>query len=284
MSGRRFASRTLRIATAAALLLAVSPLVSGAVLVAPHAVFISHQQRTGQLTLANPGDQAEEVEIDLVFGYPATDSAGNPYVELMEQPGPEHPSAAGWIRAFPRRMRLEPGQRQVVRLLANPPADLADGEHWSRLIVTSRRAVPIAVAADSALRAGITLELRTIISVTYRKGQPETGVALRDLRGAVSGDSLIAWVSLAREGNAAYLGSVAFEVYDEVEDVVREWNIPVAVYYELNRRFALSLEDLPPGAYRVRFELSTAREDIPQGNILPAPPIIRSFGIEVGVR
>jgi len=284
MPGLSLVSRMLKVAVASCVMLAVSPLVSGAVLVAPHAVFISHQQRTGQLTLANPGEQAEEIEIDLVFGYPATDSAGNPYVELIDEPGPEHPSAAGWIRAFPRRMRLEPGQRQVVRLLASPPAGLPDGEHWSRLVVTSRRAAPIAAGPDTTVRAGITLELRTIISVTYRKGQPETGVALRDLRGSISGDSLIAWVSLAREGNAAYLGTVAFQVYDEAENVVREWDIPIAVYYEMNRRFALPLESLPPGAYRVRFEISTDREDIPQGSVLPAPPIIRSFGIEVGER
>jgi P pilus assembly chaperone PapD len=271
----------LRSVLLAGIALACLPIITGAVLVTPHAVFIDHRQRTGQLTLANPGEEPEEIEIDFVFGYPATDSLGNPYVELIDEPRPDQPSAAEWMRAFPRRLRLEPGQRQVVRLLASPPSDLPDGEHWSRLIVTSRRAAPVA-AADSGLRAGITLELRTIISLTYRKGTPETGVTLSDLSTQVEGDSLVTWLGLERDGNAAYLGSVKIVVLDNDESVVREWSIPVAVYYEMHRRLALPLDGIPSGAYRVRFDLSTAREDIPQTNILPATPITRAFRIEVG--
>lgn len=269
-----------RVSLLAGAALAGSPIVTQAVLVAPHAVFIDHQQRTGQITVANPGDRPEEIEIDFVFGYPATDSVGNPYVELVEQPRPDQPSAAGWMRAFPRRMRLEPGQRQVVRLLASPPEDLPDGEHWSRLIVTSRRETPFAVA-DSGVKAGITLQLRTVMSLTYRKGSPQTGVSLTDLRGTVEGDSLVTWIGLEREGNAAYLGCVRFELLDDAESVVREWSLPVAVYYELHRRLALPLVGISPGSYQVRFELSTARDDIPQVNVLPAPVITRSFGIHV---
>jgi len=260
--------------------LSAAPLFTSAVLVAPHAVFIDHQQRHGRITLANAGDRPEEIEIDFMFGYPSTDSVGDPYVKLIETPDPEQPSAAGWLRAFPRRLRLEPGQRQVVRIQATPPADLEDGEHWSRLIVTSRRAAPVTVA-DSGLQAGITFELRTIMSVTYRKGSPETGVSLTDLRGVVEGDSLVSWVGLEREGNAAYLGSLGFQIYDEGEIAVREWSIPVAVYYEMRRRLALPLAGLPSGVYRVLFTLSTDRGDIPKANVLPAHTITRSFSIEV---
>ncbi len=277
----KHAPRLIRVVLLAGIALAGSPIVTRAVLVAPHAVFIDHRQRTGQITVANPGDRSEEIEIDFVFGYPTTDSAGNPYVALIEQPGPDQPSAAGWMRAFPRRMRLEPGQRQVVRLLASPPEDLPDGEHWSRLIVTSRRDARLAVA-DSGVKAGLTLELRTVMSLIYRKGSPETGVTLTDLRGTVEGDSLVTWIGLEREGNAAYLGCVRFELLDGAENVVREWSLPVAVYYELHRRLALPIEGISPGTYQVRFELSTARDDIPQGSVLPAPAITRSFGIEVG--
>jgi hypothetical protein len=257
------------------------PLISGAVLVAPHAVFIDHRTRTGQITLANPGTEPEEVDIELKFGYPTTDSLGNPYVVLIDDPGPDERSAAEWIRAFPKRVRLEPGQRQVVRLLATPPADLPDGEHWSRIIVTAQR-VREAIPGDTGLRAGITFRQRTIISAAYRKGDVQTGVELTALRGTVEGDSLVAWIALQRNGNAAYLGSFHFTIVDENDDVVGEWRTPVAVYHNVNRRMAFPLTELVPGQYRVRFEVSTMREDIPQANVLPAPPIVRSFGIQIG--
>lgn len=78
--------------------------------------------------------------------------------------------------AFPRRVRIEPGDRQVVRLLATPPADLPDGEYWTRLIVSSHgAAIPLATG-DTAVRAGVTLEIRIVTSVIYRKGELGTEI------------------------------------------------------------------------------------------------------------
>jgi len=277
----RFLSKDLfRVVVFVVLLLFVAPTLE-AVLVAPHAIFIDHRTRTAQLTLANPGDEPEEIQIDLVYGYPVADSAGRPYVRLIENPDASAPSAAGWIRAFPRRLRLEPGQRQVIRLLASPPADLPDGEAWTRLIVTSRRAQELPLGADTALRAGLTLEMRTIISVTYRKGETRTGVRLEDVHGSVEGDSLVSWVGLQRTGNAAFLGTARFTMYDSGDEVVGEWSVPIAVYYDLTRRFSFALDSLPAGEYRVRFDLTTERSDLPQSSILPAEPVSGSFGVVV---
>ena len=52
-----------------AALMTVTPVIVHAVLVAPHAVFMDHQHRTAQITLANPGNEPEEVQVDLQFGY-----------------------------------------------------------------------------------------------------------------------------------------------------------------------------------------------------------------------
>jgi hypothetical protein len=258
------------------------PAVVRAVLVAPHAVFIDHRNRGGQIVLVNNGTDPEEVSIELVFGYPATDSLGNIGIRFIEDPGPEYPSAAAWIRAFPPRLRMAPGQRQVVRLLATPPADLPDGEYWSRLIVTSQGGqVPLAAPESAAVRAAVTLVTRTVISVTYRKGTVRTGVVLEDFRPSVEGDSLVAWVALRREGNAAYLGSVSLRLLDSGGSQVASWSTPVAVYYDLNRRFAFPLQALPLGRYAVVLRVSTDREDIPREHVLPAAPIERSVPVEI---
>ncbi len=271
----------LRVATVVLAVLTLSPLTTRAVLVSPHALFIDHQTRTGQFTLANSSDQPEEVEIDLRFGFPETDSLGNPFVRLIDEPDSTQPSAAPWIRAFPRRVRLAPGQRQVVRFLATPPEDLEDREYWSRIIVTSRRAQPVRATADTAVRIGLTFELRTILALIYRKGPVHTGVELRDFRGAVHDDSLEIWMDLERSGNAAYLGSATFDLENDEGTTVRSWAIAVAVYYSMNRRIVFPLADLDPGTYRLRFTLSTAREDIPQSSVLPAPTIERSLDLVV---
>lgn len=265
----------------AAAALVLSPFVSWAVLVAPHAVFMDGRSNTAQVFLINTGTTAEECSIELKFGYPDTDSAGNIFVRLIDNPSPEHASAAGWIRAFPRRVVVRPGERQVVRLLAQPPAGLAPGEYWTRLIVTSRGAQVAIAGGDSLVRAGVSLVVSTIISVTYRSGQVATGVTLTDFRVEVQRDSLIVRLGLQREGNAAYLGTARIELRDSLDRVRGQWDTPTAVYYSLNRRLVFPLDSLPPGSYRARLNLSTAREDIAQSNVLPAPPIERLVAVEV---
>jgi hypothetical protein len=260
----------------------VDPVLAAAILVSPHALFISHQQGTGEIYLINQGDEAEEVDIAFQFGYPATDSLGGIGIRLIPEPPPGAPSAAEWLRAFPRRARVEPGQRQRVRIRATPPANLPDGEYWSRVIVTSRGAQqPIAVAGDTTVRAGVTLELRTITSLAYRKGAVHTDVSLDDFRATAHGDSLEAWVGLTRGGNAAFLGSVLLELLDDGGDVVQSWTTPVAVYYSTLRRFAYDVGDVTDGTYRLRLLVSTDRGDIDPRFVLPADPIERVADVEL---
>jgi hypothetical protein len=266
-------------------ILATWPIIADAVTVAPHALFLGERDRVGEVVLVNQGGTAEEIELDFQFGYPQSDSAGNVHVTLIENPDSGAPSAAGWLRAFPRRLRLDPGQRQTVRVQATPPDDLPNGEYWSRMIVTSRqeRSPTLAQQADSTgVRAGLTFVLRTITSVTYRKGPVETRIRLDSLRAEAGGDSVIAWLGLRRSGNGAFLGSVGFTLVDLDGEAVQSWDpTPVAAYYDLLRRYALKLDSLPPGTYQLRARVSTERQDIPAVHILPTDPVEAGVRVEV---
>jgi hypothetical protein len=259
----------------------LAPVLSWAILVAPQAIFMSDRDRTGEVFLVNTGSKPEDVQIGLEYGYPATDSAGKIGITLIEHPDSTQPSAAGWVRAFPRRVVVAPGQRQVVRLLATPPAGLADGEYWSRIIVTSQGAQVAVASPDSNIHAGINLVLRTIISLAYRKGAVHTGVTLTDFRVDEEHDSLVTWIGLTRTGNAAYLGNVHLDVQNAAGHVAETWDTPIAVYYEQHRRLAFPADSLPPGQYTVHLTLNTDRPDLPQKDVLPVPPIARSVGVEL---
>lgn len=265
----------------AAAALAAGPLVLQAILVAPHAVFMDHRSRTGQVFLVNTSAEPEEVTIDLKYGYPATDSAGTVYIRLIDQPDSTEPSAAGWIRAYPRRAVLAPGQRQVVRLLATPPAGLPDGEYWSRIIATSRGSRVAVVNADSGVSAGLALELRTIISLSYRKGQVHTGLDLTDFRASEEGDSLVVWFGAGRQGNAAFLGTLSYQLAGPDGHVRGEWESPIAVYHPISRRYVFPLAGIAPGHYTLRLSVTTARSDLDQRNILPAEPVHRAVELEI---
>jgi hypothetical protein len=277
-------SGTSRIGLAAAAALGallLEPVIAQAILVAPHAVFMDHRTRTGQMYLVNTGNTPEELSIELTYGYPETDSAGSIGIRLIDRPDSTQPSAAGFVRASPRRVVVLPGDRQIVRLLAQPPSDLPDGEYWSRIIVSSRGQEVAVAGGDTAVHAGVSLEVRTIISLNYRKGAVHTGVTLQDFRAGVERDSLIAWVGLGREGNAAFLGTTHLAVWDSTGALRAEWSTPTAVYVPVLRRYAYPLEGLARGRYVLALDVNTSREDLPAVNILPAAPIRRTVALDV---
>lgn len=276
--------RTRRLGIAAPISLIVltfGPLLGWAIQVSPRALFIDSRSRSGQLTLTNPGTGAEEVRIEARFGYLAADSAGRPVVRMVDDPSPEQPSAAGWLRIEPRRVVVRPGGHQVVRIVAEPPADLPRGEYWARLIVTSQGVPAAGTGADTAVRAGVSLVVSTVMAVSYRNGGVETGIRLDDFRAEAVADSLISWVGLTRQGNAAYLGTTWVRLRDASGRVVRAWGTPMAVYYSLERRYAFALDSVPPGRYTAELEVTTARADLSPRHILPAAPIHERVEVEV---
>jgi hypothetical protein len=267
---------------------AAAPIHAQGVLVAPHGIFIDHRTRTGSFELYNPNSQPAEVSISTVFGYPVTDSAGNFALKTSAVPDSGQPSAAAWIEAYPRRLILRPLERQRVRLLARPPAGLPDGEYWSRLVVaaTAGRYPPEAGAPPDAtpIRIGLTLEMRTIVAVFYRKGPLRTGVQLSNIRADVAGDSLVVRARLTRQGNAAYLGMLRGKLLDQEGKQVATFASQVGVYYELEPRFAAAVGSLPPARYTVQLDVATDRPDLPRGGPIGASPARGSAAVTVARR
>src|SRR5436309_8538344 len=266
------------------LALAGAPLIAQGVMVAPHAVFIDHTQRGGSVLLYNPGTAPVEVTISTIFGYPTTDSGGG--IKLDTLPADSAASALAWIQAFPRRLTVGPRERQTVRLLARPPIGLADGEYWLRLIIAAQAGrVPITGIADTtAIQVGLTLEVRTIIGVNYRKGAVMTGVALSQLRAQVVGDSVITRARLERRGNAAFIGMIRETIVDSTgavraqrigDSLITAYQSPIGVYFTMEPRLASAIPapGLPRGRYWLRYEVVAEREDLDPKVVLKAPAV-----------
>ena len=252
------------------------PAAAQGVLVAPHAIIIDHRTRSGSLSLYNPGDGPAEITLSTFFGYPVTDSTGQFELRTVAAPDSTLPSAAGWIEAFPKRMLLAPKERQTVRLLARPPANLPDGEYWARVVVAAKGGtVPVAGVADSSgVTVGLSLEVRTILPLQYRKGRVATGVRLSELSATVEGDSLALRSHLQRTGNGAFLGTLRAVVLDSTGRTVASISSPLAVYYDMAPRLTAPLppSGLPPGPYRIQVEAAAEREDIAPDLLLRSPP------------
>lgn len=245
-----------------------------AILVAPQGVVLNNRDRTGTVELYNPSERAAEISIRAVFGHPTTTPDGDLTLELVEQPPASEPSAAGFIEAFPRRLVLQPNQRQTVRLLARPPAGLPDGEYWARMIISSKDAEqPATTTTDTAtVSVGLTLEVRTIIAVNYRNGAQRTGVSLGELSATTTADSVVLRAPMQRTGTAAWIGQTTVKLVNQDGAVVATQSLQTAVYQSIAPRFAFDRRALQPGRYRISVDLNTDRPDVTQATLLRAPP------------
>ncbi len=246
------------------------------IVVAPTALYMDHQTRSAELTLYNPSEVAEEVVVEAIFGYPATDAEGRLHLHV-DPDGADPRSAAGWLRAFPDRIVVPPGGRQVVRVFGDPPADLADGEYWARMVITARgQSIPIQSSGSAEIRVGVDLEVRTVIAATYRKGPVESGLEVGDLEARVEEGALVLQPRLVRTGNAAWIGTLRIRVLDASGVERRTLSEQIAVYRDYHRRFAYPLDGLPPGGYVVEAIFSADRDDVPARFRLASHAVSRS--------
>jgi len=255
-----------------------------AIMVAPHALFIDHHVRSTVFYIHNPDDHPVEVSVEVIYGYPKDDGKGGVRVFLEKNPDPSEPSCAAWVKALPRRMILQPGQRQAVRLLASPPFGLLDGEYWSRVAITSVEAAePEAIANDQSVKVGLTLATRTVISLNYRKGPMTSSVELGVLEARLQKDAAVVTVDLKRTGSAAWLGQMDAVLEDAGGHEVQTWSRALAVYTSVHRVLRLPLEHpLYAGRYILSLRLSTDREDLPPEGVLPSGAILRSMALVYG--
>lgn len=271
---RRLASPAVRAIIVALLACTGLSRSAGAVTVSPTALYISSRSPSALLTLYNAGERAEEIEITFGFGYPQSDSTGKLQVMITDSAATGEPSASAWLRAFPRRMILQPGQRQVVRVTIIAPPGVADGEYWGRVLVKSRGGEPPIEQTQGQVKMALTVETTFATAVFFRKGGNSTGITVPSAAAVITPSGVQTTLDLQRTGSAAYLGRVAIflvdslgRTRDSVEDVV-------AVYRQLRRRFVMPLPagTRPSERLFIRYVVDDKRPDLPPGGQLPSPP------------
>ncbi len=241
------------------------------VVVSPPTLVIDHRVRSGALELFNPGDRAIEVRIELLFGYPVTDSSGQFSLETPATTPAGMRAATSWVEAFPARLTIPASGRQTVRFLARPPATLVDGEHFTRLAITSKFAAASADADATAIRTELSVEVRAVTTLLYRKGAVSSTITVANASTALRRDTLDVRVDLTPGGSAAFLGTVTYTLESAAGAVVATVDQPVSVYVPVRPRANLPLTGVVPGEYRLRIRARAERGDLPAGVILPTP-------------
>ncbi len=258
--------------------------VCAGVLVAPTVVFLSDRQRTGRLTIQNPTDKPKEISVYFSFGLPTSDSLGNVFVTLQDSGVTDPRSAVTWVKAFPRKVILPPHVSQVVRLVANPPADLPDGEYWARIVIRSQEGQTMVPASTE--QTGITTKLnmimQTAIMLKYRTGSLISNLELLSVEAKAEDDRVVVLADLVNRGNVSYIGILNCRLLDTAGKQVSYKRIDLAVYRSLKRRIELPFVDGDFTApYRVELAISSeGRNDVAPENMIAGNRIEYSMAVE----
>jgi len=257
------------------LLLISSSITKAGIQITPSYLFLDGSRRSIPVNVSNTGNDEREVWVEIKFGYEMTDDSGKFYIHLDSLDANE-PSAAHWLQCFPKRFLLGPGESQTIRILAVPPAGIAEGEYWARIQVVSKPREKAHVSSQAAqnVKPGITILYQQSLPFHYRVGNPATGLEVDTLITAASDTNVTVSMLLTRKGNASYWGSRTIKVLDKNGKVVLNQTKNTGIYKTIRLTDSFSKLNLQPGNYIVEVEFSTdKRRDVPKASLIHALPV-----------
>jgi len=206
----------------------------GDLLVAPTRVIINGGGNA-EIVLSNIGAVAATYRIGLELRRMQPDGD---FQEIAEMDATAAEKAAlEMLRYAPKRITLQPGQPQAIRLSARPGPDLPDGEYRVHM---SFRAVPPALSAEAVqeqLAAGqLAIRLTPVYGITIpvfvRKGRLEATATIANPR--LGGDADEKWLELdmRRSGQRSVYGEILGKRGSEQVFAIKG----IAIYPEVEAR------------------------------------------------
>ncbi len=264
------------------LILAAISCAQAQVIVAPTILFLSDQSRFGTFLVMNRSDSPQEIAISFRFGFPESDSLGNVRMQYDDRLMAREHSCQQWLRGFPQRFILNPGQQQVVRLLATAPEDIPDGEYWTRLVTTSSPQARAVDTVRSGITANITFVLKQVTTVIYKKGFANTTVGIEKVDAVPDSATVSLLAHVSRGGNSPFFGEISAVIKDSSGKSVYSNQDAVAIYQtNFVVKFPVPGSDLPKGTYSAEIKLRSERNDIASENLLTVPALDKTFSFRV---
>lgn len=161
----------------------------------PKRVILDRGRRNNAVFLVNQGDRPVTVDIALVDRVMLPDGQISA-VDSSERQAEVQAAAAGlksaraMLQVSPRRVVLQPGRPQTVRVRLSSMPEAAAGEHRSHLTITTLPPPEAGPTAEAAAGGDVTGELRFQITAVYglsipvivRPGELDVGARIENLR------------------------------------------------------------------------------------------------------
>jgi fimbrial chaperone protein len=140
------------------ILLSVFTSVQANLLVTPKRIVFDERDRTHQVVLINASNQTRSYRLEWVEQQQID---GGAFRLLKDEETQDRKKASDIMRFSPRQVRLGPGERQIVKILARRSANMAPGEYRSHLLFS---ALPPEIKASDETVDGMKIQLNVLVS------------------------------------------------------------------------------------------------------------------------
>lgn len=250
------------------------------VIISPYIVLTGQKNRFGSFIVQNESKESYEITIFFVFGYPVSDSIGVLSMKYFDKPDSTSPSAVNWIKAFPKKFILEPGQKQVIRMTVQPDRQLSPGTYWGRIVTSSS---PLSEQSDT-VQKGITAKIRFVMNqittLLYRIAPVITSADLKSYSVSKDSTGSIILADIIRNGNTPFYGDMVVSLSDSLGNKIDEQTENLSLYFELTKR--IQFGKLKPGNYQAEIKIIHNEQDIiPESDLAVSPPFIKRISFTV---
>lgn len=180
----------------------------GDLMIMPKRIVFDGSQRSQEINLVNSGADSAVYAISFI-NYKMKED-GN-FVEITE-PEEGQRFAENFLRHFPRRVTLAPGEAQTIRVQVTRSGDLQSGEYRSHMYFRSIEEQEVLTTEENENEEGISINIETIfgisIPVIIREGKSNTQIELADIKlEKKEGKSILSMV-IHRSGNMSVYGDL----------------------------------------------------------------------------
>ena len=264
---------------AALLILCCAPAFSQ-LTIAPTAVFIDAESRTGEIMMKNTTQQPREVSVELKFAYPGSDENGN--LEMKTDPEAERYSLIPHVKFFPRKLVIQAGQTQTVKFLLMPKRPLENMAYWARLHVFSKPVVkPLEVALTDSASAQIIIAVEQVTAAILINGPISTSIDVENVFSLQDSGQVFILSKITRNGNTPFWGRESLRVYNSRGELVHQNMMLISVYYSMVSRFPVDKSALPSGEYTAELTITSDRDEIPVRNRTKIETIVKKINFTV---
>lgn len=196
---------------------------SAELLIAPTRIVLDPTERSTELVVVNKGNEEAAFRISLENRRMNLDGSMDEVTEAIEG----EMFAKDFIRFSPRRIVLEAGERQTVRVSARLDADMEPGEYRSHLRLqgaplSAGRTLQSATATEGGDLSIQLIAIRSItIPVIMRVGQLDAEVQIEsvEVRDTDAEDETLLVARLSRTGSRSTYGDIKIFTANQVEPV-----------------------------------------------------------------